>query len=189
VEKDSRFSSIKDMMEEVSDDTNGESSFEFVSGKIDENSSKDDCLPVAPSDQFLPPSSSFGEPTTQYPVPVPNLSAPTFPVTSKKTESNITFYDPQDSKPVMLPPLIPQSPSSQVAPSMPLRTQSQFSPVQESFSSVSAPSQTISPQTFQVQPTQQPYFIPPSQHSSLNLPVESAGPEVAQQQSDSGVWG
>lgn len=27
-------------MEEVSDDTNGESSFEFVSGKIDENSSK-----------------------------------------------------------------------------------------------------------------------------------------------------
>lgn len=27
-------------MEEVSDDTNGESSFEFISGKIDENSAK-----------------------------------------------------------------------------------------------------------------------------------------------------
>ena len=27
-------------MEEVNDDTNGESSFEFISGKIDENSAK-----------------------------------------------------------------------------------------------------------------------------------------------------
>lgn len=53
-----------------------------------------------------------------------------------------------------------------------------------SYSPVNVP-----PQTIQSPPLQQPFYSVPSQHASLNLPVESASVSTMPQQSESGVWG
>ena len=46
---------------------------------------------------------------------------------------------------------------------------------------------SVPPQTLHSPPLQQPFYSVPTQHASLNLPVESIS--TMPQQSESGVWG
>lgn len=164
-------------MEEVSDDTNGESSFEFVSGRIDENSSKDDNTSLVSSEQVIASSSSATGDMSRHFSMTTNLGSTNFPVTPQKAEPNIMFYDPQS---VMLPPLITPGPSSPKVPSAITGVQSHYPPVPQSYPPVNSP-----PQSFQVSPS--PYYSPPTQHAALNLSIEPV--DVSQpSQVDSGVW-
>ncbi|XP_055940071.1 protein PRRC1-like [Argiope bruennichi] len=174
------------MMEEVSDDTNGESTFEFVGDKSDESTSKDsasqgDSEKELPSmEQVLP----FFQTTNTQPSMIPSSTEPVATssgASASTSVSSIPFYDPsqyQDTQTTLFTPYIPQQENTNVPPS------NQYMSTQQSSQVAGVPSQSYQPPPL------------PQQHSealTLNIPLsqESNGnPVVLQEGSgEGGVWG
>lgn len=96
----------------------------------------DDSASLTSPEQFVAPSFvPLGDTSKTFPTPVSSMPASTFPITSQKTESNITFYDfdPKSSPSVMLPPLVSPPSSSQAPSAATPGVQGLFSPVHERF--------------------------------------------------------
>ncbi|GFS84616.1 protein PRRC1-B [Nephila pilipes] len=177
------------MMEEVSDDTNGESTFEFVGDKSDESTSKDSISQgdsekeLASMDQISP----FYQTTIQAsnePIVTSNSPATT-------VESSIPFYDPSqysDNKTLFTP--IPSQPESTIfSPVIPPTSPNQYMSVQQS-SQVA----TVPPQTFQTPlpppPLQQNIPEMGASYCTVPLPESNGGPFPLQEGgNESGMWG
>ncbi|KFM72032.1 Protein PRRC1, partial [Stegodyphus mimosarum] len=181
---------MKNMMEEVNDDTNGESTFEFVDGKVDE-SQKDDNK-SAMSGSVFPPNSvetSTVLTSSDQSQTLPVTQSHPFPAAESKDVQPILFYDPSQhhSNAMFLPPLsdTPVNPSG--PPPMPEATQSQYATLQQGYSASSALSQST-----QASPVPQSYVEPPiQQHSALvlPLPLDDSGNNLQERSNESSVWG
>ncbi|CAL1279055.1 unnamed protein product [Larinioides sclopetarius] len=174
------------MMEEVSDDTNGESTFEFVGDKSDESTSKDSTSQGDLERELtnLEQISPFYQTTNTQPsmIPSSNELPTTSPIAPVSTSvSSIPFYDPsqyQDTKTTLFTPYIPPQENTS------LPSSSQYIPTQQSSQVAGMPSQSYQP-------------LPvPQQHNealSLNMPIsqESNGNPVVLQEggAEGGVWG
>ncbi|KAF8791886.1 Protein PRRC1 like protein [Argiope bruennichi] len=135
------------MMEEVSDDTNGESTFEFVGDKSDESTSKDsasqgDSEKELPSmEQVLP----FFQTTNTQPSMIPSSTEPVATssgASASTSVSSIPFYDPsqyQDTQTTLFTPYIPQQENTNVPPS------NQYMSTQQSSQVAGVPSQSYQP--------------------------------------------
>ncbi|PRD26949.1 UNVERIFIED_CONTAM: Protein PRRC1 [Trichonephila clavipes] len=185
-------SSLHNMMEEVSDDTNGESTFEFVGDKSDESTSKDSTS-QGDSEKEL---TSLEQISPFY--QISNAKAPSEPqVTSSApvatVESGISFYDPSqysDTNTTLFTPFPTQPENTSFTPAIPSASPNQYVPVQQSSQEAAGP-----PQTFQTplpMPPQSQQNLPEmgASYCSVPLPESNGGPIPLQEGgSEGGMWG
>ncbi|XP_054719291.1 protein PRRC1-B-like [Uloborus diversus] len=175
------------MMEEVSDDTNGESTFEFVGGKVDENFKGDNNIQSTTATEECSSPVNSGAQYTHVPH-IPLSSQPQFsPMIStnmSNNNANITFYDPNQhaSSQPTLPPLAMPPVGSPHLPSNVSATVA-YASMQQSYPSTNFPQNPLSVTEGSSQST--------ASHSSLalSLPLDAGRDTFQQANTESGVWG